>query len=144
MGQSHEARELDALQFHELTAADVMGRVIQSAHQRTKGDVMASMMIEGFGGVPIVDDGHRLVGLVTEFDLLAALDNGKRLDDLTAHDVMTCDPMSVTPHTDVRTVMHVLQTNHFIRVPVVDGEGKLVGIVARRDVLRGYLSSKAE
>ena len=119
MGQSHEARELDTLQFHELTAADVMGRVIQSAHQRTKGDVLASMMIEGFGGVPIVDDGHRLVGLVTEFDLLAALDSGKRLDDLAAHDVMTYEPMRVTPHTDVRTVMHVLQTNHFIRVPVI-------------------------
>ena len=143
MGQSHEARELDTLQFHELTAADVMERVVQSAHQRTKGDVLASMMIEGFGGVPIVDDGHRLVGLVTEFDLLAALDSGRRLDDLAAHDVMTCEPLSVTPHADVRTVMHVLQTNHFIRVPVVDGEGRLVGIVARRDVLRGYLSSKA-
>lgn len=51
MGQSHEARELDTLQFHELTAADVMGRVIQSAYQRTKGDVLASMMIEGFGVV---------------------------------------------------------------------------------------------
>ena len=102
------------------------------------------MMIEGFGGVPIVDDVHRLVGLVTEFDLLAALDRGKRLDDLAAHDVMTCEPLSVMPHTDVRTVMHVLQTNHFIRVPVVDGEGTLVGIVARRDVLRGYLGSNAE
>lgn len=143
MGQSCGARELDTLQFHELTAADVMERVVQSAHQRTKGDVLASMMIEGFGGVPIVDDGHRLVGLVTEFDLLAGLDSGKRLDAFAAHDVMTCEPMRVMPHTDVRTVMHVLQTNHFIRVPVVDGEGRLVGIVARRDVLRGYLSSKA-
>ena len=55
----------------------------------------------------------------TKFDLLAALDSGKRLDDLAAHGVMTCEPMRVTPHTDVRTVMHVLQTNHFIRVPVV-------------------------
>lgn len=143
MGQSHEARELDTLQFHELTAADVMERVVQRAHQRTKGDVLGSMMIERFGGVPIVDDGHRLVGLVTEFDLLAALDRGKRLDGLAAHDVMTCEPMRVTPQTDVRTVMHVLQTNHFIRVPVVDREGRLVGLVARRDVLRGYLSSKA-
>ena len=35
MEQSYEARALDTLQFHELTAADVMERVIQSAHQRT-------------------------------------------------------------------------------------------------------------
>ena len=49
MRQSHKARELDTIQFHEVTAADVMERVIQSAHQRTKGDVLASMMIEGFG-----------------------------------------------------------------------------------------------
>lgn len=67
-----------------------MVQVIQSAHQRTKGDVSASMMIEGFGGEPMVDDSHRLVGIVTEFDLLSALDSGTRLDDLAAQSDVRC------------------------------------------------------
>ena len=70
--------------FDRLKAEDVMQREVQVAHAKTRADVIASMMIEGFGGVPIVDDRRHLVGIVTEFDLLAALDAGKRLPDLDA------------------------------------------------------------
>jgi CBS domain-containing protein len=82
-----------------------------------------------------------LIGIVTEFDLLAALDAGRMLPDLSATEVMTNTVVSVSDHTDVRTLIYVLQTNHVIRVPVVDRDGVLVGIVARRDVLRGYLGA---
>ena len=128
--------------FDQLKTADLMERVVQSAHVQTKADVIASMMIEGFGGVPIIDDRRRLAGIVTEFDLLAALDQGKRLGDLSAGDIMTRTVVSVEEHTDVRTLLYVLQTNHVIRVPVVNRDGLLTGIVARRDVLQGYLASR--
>jgi CBS-domain-containing membrane protein len=128
--------------FDQLKAADLMERAVQSAHVQTKADVIASMMIEGFGGVPIIDDRRRLAGIVTEFDLLAALDQGKRLGDLSAGDIMTRAVVSVEEHTDVRTLLYVLQTNHVIRVPVVNRDGLLTGIVARRDVLQGYLASR--
>ena len=128
--------------FDQLKAADLMERAVQSAHVQTKADVIASMMIEGFGGVPIIDDRRRLAGIVTEFDLLAALDQGKRLGDLSAGDIMTRTVVSVEEHTDVRTLLYVLQTNHVIRVPVVNRDGLLTGIVARRDVLQGYLASR--
>ena len=127
--------------FDRLTAADLMEREVQFSHKRTTGDVVASLMIEGFGGVPIVDDRQGLCGIVTEFDLLGALDRGVKLSDVSAEQIMTQDVVRVSPHTDVRTVIYVLQTNHLIRVPVVDSDGKLIGIVARRDVVRGYLSS---
>jgi len=41
------------------------------------------------------------------------------------------------------TLIDVLQNNHLIRVPVVDSTGKLIGIVARRDLLRSYLHTMA-
>ena len=128
--------------FDQLKTADLMERVVQSAHVQTKADVIASMMIEGFGGVPIIDDRRRLAGIVTEFDLLAALHQGKRLGDLSAGDIMTRTVVSVEEHTDVCTLLYVLQTNHVIRVPVVNRDGLLTGIVARRDVLQGYLASR--
>ncbi len=104
---------------------------------------MASLMIEGFGGVPIVDDQEGLCGIVTEFDLLAALETGAKLSDLSAEQMMTHEVVRVSPHTDIRTLIYVLQTNHLIRVPVVDPDGKLIGIVARRDIVRGYVSSSS-
>ena len=58
---------------------------------------------------------------------------------------MTRETISVTPRTDIRMLMYVLQTNHVIRVPVIDNnDGKLIGIVARRDILLGYVSSEPE
>ena len=54
---------------------------------------------------------------------------------------MTPNPVSVTKDTDVLTVIDVLQNNHLIRVPVVDSTRRLIGIVARRDILRGYLQA---
>ena len=131
--------------FDRLRVADLMEQEVQFGHEQTKGDVLASLMIEGFGGVPIVDGNQRLVGIVTEFDLLAVLDTGKKLSDISAAQIMTHETVSVTSDTDIRTLIYVLQTNHVIRVPVIDNkEGKLIGIVARRDILRGYVRSEPE
>ena len=145
MIQKNEDPDSAASFFDRLYVADVMEKNVQFGHERTKGDVLASLMIEGFGGVPIVDDNQRLVGIVTEFDLLGILDIGKKLSDISAGQIMTHETISVMPHTDIRTLIYVLQTNHIIRVPVIDNkEGKLVGIVARRDILLGYVSSEPE
>ena len=131
--------------FDRLRVADIMEQEAQFGHEQTKGDVLASLMIEGFGGVPIVDGNQRLVGIVTEFDLLAVLESGKKMSDISACQIMTRETISVAPHTDIRTLIYVLQTNHVIRVPVVDNkDGKLLGIVARRDILLGYVSSNPE
>ena len=145
MGQKKDVPDSTGKLFDRLRVADIMEQEVQLGHEQTKGDVLASLMIEGFGGVPIVDGNQRLVGIVTEFDLLAVLDSGKKLSDISAGQIMTREPISVTPHTDIRTLIYVLQTNHVIRVPVVDNkDGKLLGIVARRDILIGYVSSEPE
>ncbi len=125
--------------FQRLRAADVMCTDVQSAHATTKGDVLASMMIEGFGSVPILDENRRLIGIVSEHDLLAALAEGRQLNMVSADSVMSREPYAVRPETDVLTLIHVLRASGLIRAPVVGAEGKLLGLVARRDILRAYL-----
>jgi CBS-domain-containing membrane protein len=125
--------------FGHLTVGAVMETQVQSATKDTKAEMLASYMMEGFGSVPIVDDTNKLIGIVSEFDLLASLRKGKKLQEVTAGDILTANPISVTKDTDLMTLLDVLQNNHLIRVPVLDNVGKLIGIVARRDVLRGYL-----
>ncbi len=131
----------ESKEFKQLRVTDIMEQDIQCGHASTKAEVLGSLMIEGFGGVPIVDEKQNLVGIVTEFDLLAILDSGKSLGDVKAQDIMTTEVIRVSPHADMRTLIGVLQNNHLIRVPVVDHEGKLIGIAARRDVVRGYLNA---
>lgn len=129
--------------FTRLTVARFMEKEVQYGHPRTKADVLASQMIEGFGSVPIVDEQHRLVGIVSEHDLLASLEKGHNWNDLSAQDIMAPNPYSVRPEMELGTLIHVLRVSQLIRVPVVDREGTLLGIVARRDLLRGYLNRKA-
>jgi len=126
--------------FSRLTVARFMEKDVQVGHAQTKADVLASQMIEGFGAVPIVDERQRLIGIVSEHDLLAALERGHAWSKLAAGDIMSPNPYSVRPETELGTLLHVLRTSQMIRVPVVDAEGKLIGIVARRDILRGYLN----
>jgi len=126
--------------FGEMMVKQVMQKMVQSAHLKTKGDVLASLMIEGFGAVPVVDAKDKLLGIVSEHDLLAALDDGHKLGAVAAADIMTYSPYSIHPETTLPTLIHVFRASDLIRVPVVDSTDKLVGIIARRDVLCAYLS----
>lgn len=128
-----------AAAFEDLLVKQVMETKVQSARQKTKGDVIASLMIEGFSCVPVVDGAKKLIGVVSEHDLLGAMDDGHGLSTVTATDVMTANPYSVRPETTLGTLVHVLRASDLVRVPVVDAKERLVGIVARRDVLRTYV-----
>lgn len=128
-------------EFGSMTVKQVMEKRVQSARLTTKADVIASMMVKGFGAVPVVDGQRKLAGIVSEHDLLAAMDDGHQLGTLTAGEVMTGNPYSVPPETTLGTLVHVLRASDLVRVPVVDAKEKLIGIVARRDVLRSYLAS---
>ncbi len=138
---SDDVAALRASKFGQLIVGSVMEKEVQSGMKDSEAKLLASYMMEGFGSVPIIDETSKLVGIVSEFDLLKALRKGKNLEDVMAGDIMTANPVSVTQDTNVLTLMDVLQNNHLIRVPVVDSKGKLIGIVARRDLLRGYLQT---
>ncbi|MEQ1792879.1 MAG: CBS domain-containing protein [Nitrospira sp.] len=133
------AKAPKVVDFASMLVKPVMEKRVQSARLKTKGDVIASLMIEGFGAVPVVDGNKTLIGIVSEHDLLGAMDDGHALGELTAADVMTGNPYSVRPETTLATLVHVLRASDLVRVPVVDAKDRLIGIIARRDVLRTYL-----
>lgn len=133
-------RVAKAKDFPSMTVKEVMETRVQSVQLRTKGNVIASLMIEGFGAVPVIDKTRTLIGIVSEHDLLGAIDDGQSLGALTAGDVMTGNPYSVRPETELGTLVHVLRASDLVRVPVVDAKDRLLGIIARRDVLKTYLS----
>ncbi len=141
MSKQQQKGKKTAADFASTTVKQAMQKRVQFVRLKTRGDVIASMMIEGFGAVPVVDDGKRLAGIVSEHDLLAAMDDGHELKRLTAGDIMTGNPYSVRTETTLGTLVHVLRASDLVRVPVVDAGDKLVGIIARRDILRAYLAA---
>ena len=142
--QTRSGARRTVVAFGDLSVAQIMEKRVQSAAPGAKGDRVARMMTKGFGAVPIVDKGKRLLGVVSEHDLLAALDRGQGWAGVTAKDIMSVNPYSVRPETTVGTLIHVLKESDLIRVPVVSAQNKLVGVVARRDVVRAALKHGAK
>ena len=128
--------------FKTLKAEQFMQDNAFYSYPENSGESIAQVLTEhGFGNVPVVDGDHRLIGIVSEFDLLKVLKEYKLLSEVTAGQIMTPNPMSVSPEISAMDIINLLQNKHLIRLPVVDEKGKLVGIVARRDILQGYLSA---
>ena len=126
--------------FATLKAEVFMEEVVSYYRAEDTGDRLAGVITEGgFGSVPIVTSDGKVGGIVSEFDLLKAIMEGKQLWTLTAGDMMTKGVISVTQDTSAMEIIQLLQSKHLIRVAVVDAGGKLVGIVSRRDILLGYL-----
>jgi len=129
-----------ARDFATLKAEHFMQDVVSYYRVETTGDKLAGAISEGgFGSVPILAENGKVLGVVSEFDLLQTIMEGKELTKVTAGDIMTKGAISVTKDTPAMEIVNLLQGKHLIRVAVVDAEGKLVGIVSRRDILLGYV-----
>ena len=70
--------------FDHLTVARFMVSDVQAARSETTGSQIAAMMLEGFGAVPIVDPAQRLIGIVTEHDLLTSLEKNQKWGEVSA------------------------------------------------------------
>ncbi|NKE72946.1 CBS domain-containing protein [Candidatus Manganitrophus noduliformans] len=128
--------------FNKMTASHFMESDVHCFVENASAVLLIDAMTRGgFGSLPIVASGKVLVGIVSEYDLLNAIMAGRDLKTLTAKEIMTIDPVTVTEETPAADIMAILQAKHFIRVPVVDEEGVLVGVVARRDILLGFRKS---
>ncbi len=126
----------------EMTASHMMERNVISFGKNAYCYELADVLFNrGFGSIPIIDRGRTLIGLVSEYDILDALMEGTNLRETLSLEVMTQPAISVKEETPIEDVITLLQSRHLIRVPVVDNEGKLTGIIARRDILKCYVKS---
>ena len=88
------------------------------------------------GGIPVVEDeaSRRVVGIVTDRDIaLRAVARGRGADT-SVRDLMSRDPECCQGDADVDAAERIMKERQVRRVPVVDGEGSLVGIVAQADL----------
>ncbi|MBE0425428.1 MAG: CBS domain-containing protein [Nitrospirae bacterium] len=124
-----------------LKATDIMKRNVTSAKKNDPAKDIAMQLVSGlFSGMPITDDKGRVIGVVTEHDLLNQVREEKDLLKLTAEDVMQKNPITVDVNTPLIHVLDIMLENGILRIPVTDGL-HLVGIISRSDILKTILSS---
>jgi CBS domain-containing protein len=138
---------------------DVMTKKVVTVDRLTPfGEIVRLLTERRISGVPVLMMGRHVAGVVSEADLLKLEDEEVRRArveaqaaaggwrprrkqhwGLTAGSLMTSPPVTIHPDATIPRAARVMTTHHIRRLPVVDEDGKLIGIVTRRDLLSVFL-----
>ncbi|GAB61233.1 conserved hypothetical protein [Candidatus Jettenia caeni] len=117
------------------TAKDIMNKIVTAAKKKTIGRDLAVKLLSGmYSGLPVVDDNGKVIGIVSEFDLLKVIKNGKALEQVTAEEIMSKNPICVSENTSVDEIIDLMTKHNIIRIPIIRND-VLVGVVSRCDIL---------
>ena len=117
-------------------AKDVMTPEPQCCSPETTLNEVANLMVEAdCGEIPVVDASNRLIGVVTDRDIVCrVVAKGKNPAAVTAQEAMTQPVVAVPADTTLDEIVAVMEENQIRRVPVVDAQGCCCGIIAQADV----------
>ena len=104
---------------------------ITISKEHTVGDALHLMQENRIGGIPVVDGRNRLIGIVTNRDLRFQRDMGRRIED-----VMTKEGLVTTHSSELEHAAGVLLANKIEKLPVVDDDGRLVGLITYKDITK--------
>jgi IMP dehydrogenase len=99
--------------------------------EQTVGDALRLMKENHIGGIPVVDDQMKLIGIVTNRDLRFQTDM-----NLSIAEVMTCEKLVTTTNPNLQEASQILLKNKIEKLPVVDNDGKLIGLITYRDITK--------
>jgi len=131
-------------EFLKYRVQDVMSSPVVVKADATLGEVEMVLEKNRFNALPVVDEEARLVGIVTSLDLLKAFafSEGSILpayEDIMRKpitEILTREPLTVPPRQDLTRTLEKMVATRNKSFPVVDDNDRLVGVVAREDVMR--------
>ena len=128
------------MEITNLKAKNIMKKPVISTKKITFAREVASQLVSNrFSGIPVIDDDERIIGVITEYDLLNQVRKGKELANLLTKDVMQNNPITVDVNTPVSDVLDIMLEHGILRIPVTDSL-RLVGIISRSAILSFILS----
>jgi CBS domain-containing protein len=112
-----------------MKVSEIMTKAVISVPEDETIEGVARLLARhGISGLPVVNKNGMLIGMVTEYDLIAKTGP-------TVSNIMSRGVISVSPETDIEEVRHLLTNQRIRRVPVMQGD-QLVGIVSRSDLIK--------
>ncbi len=122
----------------EQKAEEVMTKEVITVTPDTRViKAMEILTTNKISGLPVVDDDKNIIGIITETDMLNLFFDG-HWHDTAVKEVMTQHVVSCAPNDSIYAVGLEISKEKFRRVPIVD-EGKIVGIISRRDIINAVL-----
>jgi CBS domain-containing protein len=125
--------------------AEVMSNRPRAVTPQTSVREAAQLMEqEDIGSLPVVEEGSRLVGIVTDRDLaVRVLAQGSDPEQTQVGQVASTDVVALTPEHDLDDALKLMAREQVRRLPIVAGENQLVGMVAQADVARATKEKSA-
>jgi CBS domain-containing protein len=119
-----------------MKARDIMNTRVTAATPRAVARDLALQLLSGmYSGLPVIDSKSKVIGVVTEFDLLNAVRQGKDMQTTKADEIMTKPAVCAQEDEDLDMIIRKMTEKNIIRLPVIGEDGKLVGVIARSDIL---------
>jgi len=133
---AHEINRVEELSY-DLKIHEVMSKNLQTASPDISlSDVLKILRINRISGVPVIQD-EKLVGVISIEDIVRALQNNDLTE--TVGQYMTRELVTVASFDSIVKAMQTFAEKHVGRLPVVDEEKKLVGMITKGDITRGIL-----
>ncbi|MDQ2096248.1 MAG: CBS domain-containing protein [Tychonema bourrellyi B0820] len=159
-------KQLNKTPIMSKTVADLMTREPLTARvEMSVKEAIKILADRRISGLPVVDHNDLLIGIISESDLMwqetgatpptyimvldsvIYLENPSRYEQelhkalgQTVGEVMSRDPVSITPEKSVREAAKLLHERHIHRLPVLDTAGKVIGILTRGDIVRAMVA----
>ncbi len=125
---------------------DLCDSKVAAVHlQASVADAIRNMVEHHVGAVVIVDNERRVAGVFSERDLMKKLALTKRDPEITPiHEVMTTPVQMATSETGPGEALTTMVEGHFRHLPIVDNEGRLLGMLSIRNVLQWRISDLSQ
>ncbi len=140
----------------KIAAGDVMTQKVITAKRDSDIHEVSALLSENrISGLPVVDEENHVIGIVSEADILsmAGMEKGHTFKDILRHilgkplperkhgrdrigDIMSFPAITTRPEVDIREIAGILESKRIKRLPVVDSENRLLGIISREDIVR--------
>jgi len=126
-----------------IAAKDIMHPKLSIPAKAAGPDVVKKLLSE-YPALPVVNEKQEVVGIVSEYDILDALKEGRTIHEFSAESIMSCghidhadvctEPITVSPDTTIEDLVEIFYGQRISIIPVVDKK-RLVGIVSRKNFI---------
>ncbi|SPQ00508.1 conserved hypothetical protein [Candidatus Sulfobium mesophilum] len=142
----------------KIRVRDVMNEKVVAVQKFDDINKAAMILSEGnISGLPVVDKENRVIGIISEADVLSMMGarRGHTFKDIINHlfgepmperrmgdlvgDIMTAPAVTIRPDVDISEAAKLMDEKRIRRLPVIDGDSRLIGIISRRDIVRAII-----
>jgi CBS domain-containing protein len=109
--------------------------IITIGPEQTLQEVINKLIQHNIGALPVLDETGKLVGIISERDIVRQMNGSIQVDQTAVREIMTRRVIVGVPQDDVISVAHTMTENRFRHLPIVDGD-RLIGIISIGDILK--------